>query len=192
MRLSTFLPYALLVATASFATAHPMDSNTFAYVLSSEDDHLVSRVARSPRTNNGLSLSARELEAITLLARDFIAEALVARTDRPRREQFKEFDDYEKAWIAWNRRNRKVDHGMQKINKTHQPGDRPLREQFKSFEEYEKAFLKWNRTSRKGDHASQKLIKSEAAKGEKEQEKIRAKADKKGKRELAYEWDELE
>lgn len=129
---------------------------------------------------------------------------MVARTDQPRREQFKNHADYEKAWIAWSRRNRKIDHGMQKILKEHKTTAKPQREHFGSFEEYEKAWLKWNRANRKVDHASQKLIKGEAAKGEKEQAKIRAKANGekkpglmskifgKGKRELAYEWDELE
>ena len=93
---------------------------------------------------------------------------------------------------------------MQKILKEHKTTAKPQREHFGSFEEYEKAWLKWNRANRKVDHASQKLIKGEAAKGEKEQAKIRAKANGekkpglmskifgKGKRELAYEWDELE
>ena len=93
---------------------------------------------------------------------------------------------------------------MQKIIKQHKTTDRPQRQHFGSHEEYEKAFVAWNRANRKADHALQSLIKGHVAKGEKEQAKIRAKANGekkpglmskifgKGKRELAYEWDELE
>lgn len=35
MRLSALLPYGLLVATATLATAHSSDTNTFLYVLTS-------------------------------------------------------------------------------------------------------------------------------------------------------------
>ena len=111
------------------------------------------------------------MEVISLLAREYVAAALAARTEQPQREQFKTHEEYEKAWIAWNRNNRKIDHARQAISKKYNPGEQPQREQFKTHEEYEKAWLQWSKTTRKAAHASQDMLKKQTAKGEKEQEK---------------------
>ena len=161
--------------------------------------------ASSARSDIGATLTARDVEVISLLAREYVAAALAARAEQPQREQFKTHDEYEKAWLAWNRNNRKIDHAQQAINKKYNAGEQPQREQFKTHEEYEKAWLQWSKTSRKAAHASQDMLKKQTAKGEKEQEKLRQKASgekkpgivskifgKKSRRELLSEWDELE
>ena len=124
--------------------------------------------------------------------------------DAPNREDYQNAADHEKAWKAWVHRTRKIDHGMRKIVKKYKPTSQPQREHFDSEKEYGKAWRKWARTSRKVNHAMQKHVKGQVAKGDKEQAKIWAKANGekkpglfsklfgKGKRELAYEWDELE
>ena len=58
---------------------------------------------------------------MALLARDYIAEALVARMDAPNREDYQNAADHEKAWKAWVHRTRKIDHGMRKIVKKYKP-----------------------------------------------------------------------
>lgn len=145
------------------------------------------------------------MEVISLFAREYVAATLAARVDQPQREHFKTHEEYEKAWIAWNRNNRKIDHAQQAINKKYNAGEQPQREQFGTHEEYEKAWLQWSKTSRKSAHASQDMLKKQDAKGEKEQEKLRQKASgekkpgilskifgKKSRRALLSEWDELE
>lgn len=144
------------------------------------------------------------MEVISLLAREYVASTLAVRMDQPQREHFKTHEDYEKAWIAWNRNNRKIGHAQQAIDKKYNAGEQPQREQFSSHEEYEKAWLKWNKTNRNGHHATQDMLKKQISKGEKEQEKLRQKASGekkprliskilgKSKRELLSEWDELD
>ena len=159
----------------------------------------------SARTDSDVALTARDVEVINLLAREYVAAALVARMEQPQREHFKTYEEYEKAWLAWSRNSRKIDHAQQAIYKKYNPGEQPQREQFKTHEEYEKAWLQWSKTSRKAAHASQDMLKKQTAKGEKEQEKLRQKASgekkpgivskifgKKSRRELLSEWDELE
>lgn len=130
---------------------------------------------------------------------------MVAGLDKPLREQFKSAaDHYNKARKAWYNRELKIDRGRQKILNKYNSTERPQRENSASREEFHNAWMKSNQTNRKGDLASQKLIRTQTAKHEKGQAKMRAKSNGekkpgimskllgKGKRELAYEWDELE
>ncbi|KAH9841561.1 uncharacterized protein C8Q71DRAFT_904323 [Rhodofomes roseus] len=124
MRFSSFLPLAL-VAAASVAVARPIDDYMFA-----------------ARSENELSLSERHLQILDRYAREYLAarsdadlEArgdlnsvvereyfepeLVARgpLDQPQREHYKTYEEYEKAWLDWSRRMRKMNHSTQKALK---------------------------------------------------------------------------
>ncbi|TFY57210.1 hypothetical protein EVJ58_g7162 [Rhodofomes roseus] len=128
MRLSSFLPLAL-VAVASVAVARPVDDYMFAarsdgeQALSERDLQILDHFAReylAARSDADLYLEAREdFDSVDLLEREYFEPGLVARgpLDQPQREHFKTFDEYEKAWIAWNRRMRKIDHSSQKALK---------------------------------------------------------------------------
>ncbi|EPS98183.1 hypothetical protein FOMPIDRAFT_1024752 [Fomitopsis schrenkii] len=187
MHFLTFVPCAL-VAAASLAAAYPVDTDMF-----------------TARADSDAVLMARDIEVISLLAREYVAATLAARVDRPRREQFRTHEDFEKAWLAWNRTNRKIDHAEQAISKKYNAGPQPQREQFSSHAEAEKAWLEWNKMSRKESHASIAMLKKHTAQGEKEQKRLRqdASGEKKpkivskilggkSKRELLSEWEELE
>jgi len=121
MRFSSFLPLAVLVAAASVAVARPVDD----YMLASRSDADISLSARDlqlldylvARSDADLSLSARStLDIVDLLRREYLPAGLVARNefDQPQREHYKTFDEYEKAWLQWNKRNRKLDQSMKK------------------------------------------------------------------------------
>ena len=56
------------------------------------------------RGDDGLYLADRDLDSVTLLARDL----LYARMDRPERHQFATQAEYEKAFKSWNRRNGQI------------------------------------------------------------------------------------
>jgi len=125
MRFSIFLPLAILVAAASVVVARPVDD----YMLASRSDADMSLSARDlqlldylvARSDADLSLSAREdLDIVDLLRREYLPARLVARDafDQPQREHFKTFEEYEKAWMQWNRRNMKMDKSIKKaLNK---------------------------------------------------------------------------
>ena len=56
------------------------------------------------RSDDGFYLSARDLDTVTLLARDL----LYARMDRPKREHYATQAQYEAAFKSWNRHNGEV------------------------------------------------------------------------------------
>ena len=56
------------------------------------------------RSDDGIYLSARDLNTATLLARDL----LYARLDEPKREHYATKDQWEKAWKSWNRHNGEI------------------------------------------------------------------------------------
>lgn len=74
-------------------------------------------------------LFARDLLDGDLLARSYLEEELEARSmDQPRRENYRTYEDYERAFLEWNRRMRTMDHAFKKtMNKNeaqyqrHQP-----------------------------------------------------------------------
>ena len=122
MRLSTLAPLAFVASLATFAAAYSAESYEYEYVLpcllfngsfdgersrARGDYDLYARddYARMyARSNDGLYLAARDLNTVTLLARDL----LYARMDRPRREHYATQEQYEKAFKAWNRHNGEI------------------------------------------------------------------------------------
>lgn len=67
------------------------------------------------RSDDGLYLAARDLDTVTLLARDL----LYARLDQPKREHYPTWEAYDKAWKAWNRHNGEVLRDYQKTLAKH-------------------------------------------------------------------------
>ncbi|KAH9828708.1 uncharacterized protein C8Q71DRAFT_851962 [Rhodofomes roseus] len=126
MRFSNFLPLAI-VAAASVAVARPVDDYMFAarsnseVALSERDLQIISHFAReylAARSDADLYLSARsDFEDGDLFEREYLEPGLVARgpLDQPQREHYRTFDEYEKAFLEWNARMRKMDHAGKKI-----------------------------------------------------------------------------
>ncbi|TFY57206.1 hypothetical protein EVJ58_g7166 [Rhodofomes roseus] len=110
MRFSSFLPLAI-VAAASVAVARPVDDYMFA-----------------ARSDSEVALSERDLQIISHFAREYLAARsdadlyLSARSDFEDGDLFEReylepgtFDEYEKAFLEWNARMRKMDHAGKKI-----------------------------------------------------------------------------
>ncbi|EPT00659.1 hypothetical protein FOMPIDRAFT_1023624 [Fomitopsis schrenkii] len=167
MRLSNVLTWALLVATASLVTAHPVDSlsNLFA-----------------SRADADASLLACDPARLDLLAREYLSVALFARMAAPERGQFKTDADYGRAWRAWHRRSGKLGNSIQRTAQQHDPGAKPEPEQFASNAEYDKAWRQWNRKTGKLSEMLQKTTAKHYGKMEKEQNRLIQKSAKKAAR----------
>ncbi|KZT71098.1 hypothetical protein DAEQUDRAFT_724461 [Daedalea quercina L-15889] len=116
MRLSSFIPFALVAASSVAAYS----ADYYSYV------------------DADLALAARDLHIYDLVARKFLADPLIARTDEPKREHYQTHADYDKAWRAWSQKNRKTDHQLKKILQ-HTDLNEPQRDHYKSQQDYEKA-----------------------------------------------------
>ena len=73
------------------------------------------------RSDDSLYLAARDLDSVTLLARDL----LYARLDEPKREHYATKEQYEKAWKSWNRHNGEILREYQKTLAEHPHAGQP-------------------------------------------------------------------
>ncbi|EPS98123.1 hypothetical protein FOMPIDRAFT_1061473 [Fomitopsis schrenkii] len=155
MRLLNCLPWAVLVATASLVTAHPVGNDVFAYVLifiPSQYD--LNDVRSSSRDDADASLLVRDPTGLDLLAREYLSALLFARTLPLEHVQFRREAPYYKALRGW-----KLHDDMEHTRQKYHPGPRPRREQFTSQREYDKAWGRWDAQRRKFDHEEYKVRK---------------------------------
>ena len=124
-----------------------------------------SREYLAARGYSDLSFAAREDDS-DLYAREYDVPELFARglLDPPQRESFRNFDDYEEAWLAWNKRARQMSKKMEKIKYA---GPRPQLDNYKTHEEAQAAHTKWFHESLKASQQSQKIVQNTAAKAAK-------------------------
>ena len=187
MRLSTFAPLAFLASAATFAAAY---SSEYEYVLpflrpimtislhyscrARSDYDLYARGDYDlwSRSDDGVYLTARELDAVALLARDL----LYARFDEPKREHYASHDQWEKAWKSWNRHNGAILRDQQKTLAKH-----PLAGEPAPHGDHD-AWQAWNHDNRHVDHHMQDTIHREGHEHYKDQRKIEKGKDPKCKK----------
>ncbi|EPS98122.1 hypothetical protein FOMPIDRAFT_1024726 [Fomitopsis schrenkii] len=163
MRLLNVLPWALLVATTSLVTAHPVDNNVFA-----------------SRADGDASPLARDLAGLDLLAREYISAVLFARTSPPERAQSHTEADSNKASRTW-----KLDCDLERARQKYHPGVAPIGGHFNSYEQYDKAWRKWDKQYRKFQGKTSKLHSQHDKKMGEEQRKHIHEAEKKAAAEKA-------
>ena len=115
------------------------------------------------RSDEGLYLAARDLDAVTLLARDL----LFARLDEPKREHYANHEQWEKAWKSWNRHNGEILREHQKTLAKH-----PMAGEPQPHHGDHEAWKQWNHDNRHVDHHMQDTIHREGHEHYKDIKKI--------------------
>ena len=103
------------------------------------------------RSDDGLYLSARDLDAVTLLARDL----LYARLDAPKREHYATQEQYSAAYKSWNRHNGQILREQQQTLAKHPHAGEPAPHGDHA------AWQQWNHDNRHVDHHMQDTIHRE-------------------------------
>ena len=90
-----------------FARAFDQEEEEGLFARTDLHDELLSREVLTD------DLFARDLLSGDLLARTYLADELATRSlEQPRRENYRTHDEYERAFLEWNRRMRKMDHAF--------------------------------------------------------------------------------
>ena len=90
-----------------FARAFDQEEEEGLFARTGLHDELLSREVLTD------DLFARDLLSGDLFARTYLSDELAARSlEQPRRENYRTHDEYERAFLEWNRRMRKMDHAF--------------------------------------------------------------------------------
>ena len=121
------------------------------------------------RSDDVAYLTARDLDAMTIIVRDL----LLARSDRPKREQYATQEQYEKAFKSWNRHQGVILREHQKTLQKHPLAGTPQPQGDHA------AWMAWNHDNRHVDHHMQDTIHRENHEHYKDIQRIEAGKDPK-------------